>query len=100
MKKSATSKVIKRNDEIPKKLDYSTMPSVIEEAIQQKHYKIEKNVTLSCDGKQFMIRIPKDISSEMGITKENKGEFKVKFKLIKGLPGSNEVTKVTMELVK
>ncbi|WP_440946938.1 hypothetical protein ACSAZL_01180 [Methanosarcina sp. T3] len=100
MKKSAKTKQIEEHYEVPKKLDYSTVPKAIEEAIKHKPYEIEKDVNLSWDGKQFMIRIPLDISTEMGITKENKGEFKVRFKLVKGSPNSDEITKVTMELMK
>jgi hypothetical protein len=100
MKKSDKMKIIEEHDEIPKKLDYSNVPKAIEDAIKQKSYEIEKDVNLSWDGKQFMIRIPLDVSNEVGITKENRGEFKVKFKLVKGRPNTNEVTKVTMELMK
>jgi hypothetical protein len=100
MKKSSKTKKPENHDEIPNKLDYSTVPKVIEEAIKHKPYEIEKDVNLSWDGKQFMIRIPLEVSHEMGITKENKGEFKVRFKLVKGLPNSSESTKVTMELIK
>jgi hypothetical protein len=88
------------NQGVPKNLDYSMVPKEIEEAVRQEMYEIEKETKLSFDGKQFMIRIPLDISEEMGITRENKSEFKVRFKLIKGRPNTDEVTKVTMELTK
>lgn len=100
MKKSFKTKKLEAPDEVPNKLDYSTVPKVIEEAVKQMPYEIEKDVNLSWDGKQFMIRIPLDVSNEMGITKENKGEFKVRFKLVKGRPNTNENTKVTMELIR
>lgn len=100
MKKSSKKEKIEELDELPKQLDYSVVPREIEEAINPMPYEIEKKTKLSWDGKQFMIRIPLDISDEMGITKENKGEFKVRFKLVKGRPNTTEETKVTMELVK
>lgn len=55
---------------------------------------------MSWDGRQFLIRIPSDITDEMGITKENRKDFKVRFKLIKSPLGSEEETQVTMELIK
>lgn len=100
MKKSIKNEKLEDHDEVPIKLDYSIVPKAIEEAVKNKPYEIEKDVNLSWDGKQFMIRVPLEVSNEMGITKENKGEFKVRFKLVKGRPSSNEVTKVTMELMR
>lgn len=98
MKKS--DKNIKEINELPKRLDYSVLPREIEEAVQPNPYEIEKETKLSWDGKQFMVRIPLDISEEMGITQKNKGDFKVRFKLVKSRPKSDEVTTVTMELIK
>ena len=97
MKKSESSE---ENNDVPKSVDYSIVPKAIENAIKPTSYEIEKEAKLSFDGKQFMIRIPLEISEEMGITKDNKEEFKVLFKLVKGRPNTDEITSVTMELIK
>lgn len=100
MNKSNDKDRIEKVEELPKHLDYSTLPKEIEEAVKQKPYEKEKEAKLSWDGKQFLIRIPSDIADELGITKENKKDFKVRFKLTKYPPGSEEETQVTMELIK
>lgn len=100
MNKPGDSEKMEGVEELPKHLDYSILPEEIEEAIKQKPYEKEKEAKLSWDGKQFLIRIPSDITDEMGITKENRKDFKVRFKLTKYPPGSEEEIKVTMELIK
>ena len=102
MNKSYDNDKIEEIKELPKNLDYThfKLPEEIEEAVKPKPYETEKEVKLSWDGKQFLIRIPSEITDEMGITKENRKNFKVRFKLIKQSPGSEEETHVIMELIK
>jgi hypothetical protein len=103
MIKSNDTKEIDENkelDEIPTSLDYTTVPRIIENAVRQVPYEIEKESRLSWDTKQFVIRIPVDIAKEIGITRETKDDFKVRFKLVKGRPNTDEGTKLTMELIR
>ena len=44
--------------------------------------------------------IPLDISDEMEINKENKGDFRVNFEFVKPAPDSKEEKKVTIKLIK
>lgn len=39
--------------------------------------KIEKNVTLNYDGKQFFVRIPNRIANEFGLEKDKEYEIKI-----------------------
>ena len=80
--------------------DSSTLPKEISELIEPEQYTIEKDAKLSWDGRQLMTRIPLEISDEMGINKDNKGDFRVHFELVKPAPDSNEEKKVTIQLVK
>lgn len=41
--------------------------------------KIEKKANISSDGKNFVIRIPKEVADYLGITKENKNKKAIKF---------------------
>lgn len=79
----------------PDYLNFSNIPEEVKEALNTNLYTVEKKSKLSWDGKQFIIRIPKEVAEEMNITKESK----VKFKLIKPNPGTNEKRKLEIELV-
>lgn len=80
--------------------DSSTLPEEIRKAIEPEKYVIEKDAKLSWDGRQLMVRIPLDISDEMGINKDNKGDFRVHFEYVKPTPGSKEEKKVTIQIIK
>jgi len=80
--------------ELPQ-VDYSILPPDIEEAIIKKRYEVTEKSKLTWDGKQFLVRIPKEITQEMGITKENQ----IVFKLKKPLPDSNEKSSLEILLV-
>ncbi len=87
MKKS--DEKVKILDEIPK-VDYTKLPENIEEAIIKKPYEVKEKAKLTWDGRQFLVRIPSEIAREYGITKENKDQFYVFFKLTKPLPDSKD----------
>ena len=55
---------------------------------------ISKEANISYDGKLFLVRIPKEISEEMNITKENKNQFKMRFELIKPNPKETGMKKI------
>lgn len=94
MKKS--NEKAKRLDELPK-VDYTKLPEELEKAITKEHYKIEEKAKLTWDKRQFLVRIPSEIAREYGITKENKDQFKVIFRLTKPLPDSKDKPKLEIE---
>ena len=53
------------------RLDYSNLPTDIKAAINPIPYIVEETVKLTWDGRQFILRIPKEIADEVGITSEN-----------------------------
>ena len=86
MKKSEKSKKKEELKEVPI-VDYSNISDEFKrEFLSEKPYVVEKHSKLSWDGKQFSIRIPKEITDEMDITKENQ----IKFKMTKARPGTDE----------
>ena len=85
------------NSDIPE-VDYSDLPDEIREAIEIEQYTIEKDAKLSWDGRQFIVRIPSDIAKEIGISKENKNDFKVHFKYTKPAPNTDIKPDVKMDL--
>lgn len=91
MKKSNDDELL---SELPA-VDYSKVPKLVEDVVAKGQYVITKKAKLTWDGKQFIIRIPSEITNEMHITKENK----ILFRLIKPRPDSEEDIKIEMELV-
>ena len=87
---------IKKIPSLPK-VDYSNknLPKDVEEAISEAQYVIETAAKLTWDGRQFIVRIPKEIAEEQGLTKENK----MQFKLIKPRPSSNEPIKLEIGII-
>ena len=77
------------------KLDYSDLPTDIKAAINPIPYIVEETVKLTWDGRQFILRIPKEIAEEAGITSENQ----IKFKFIKFPPESNEKPKLEISVL-
>ena len=76
--------------------DYAKIPEDVKEAvsISPMPYIIEETVKLTNDGRQFILRIPKEIAEEAGITEEKQ----IKFKLIKS-PEPNEKPKLEISVV-
>lgn len=79
-------------------VDYSNLPNEILKAIEIKLYTITKNAKLSWDGRQFIVRIPSEIADEMGVNKENKQDFKVRFEYTKPAPNTDDEPKLTIDL--
>ena len=48
---------------------------------------IEKDVSLSWDGKNLMVRIPKEISDYLNLNKENRFKKKIRFSIIEKSEG-------------
>lgn len=94
MKKSVKLEEIEELEELPV-VDYSTLPDELKKALGDKPHLIEKKAKLSWDGKQFIIRIPKEISEEMKITKESQ----IKFTIVKPKPGTGGKNELEIDLV-
>jgi hypothetical protein len=94
MKKSVKLEEIEELEELPT-VDYSNFSSEFKEALGEKPHVIEKKAKLSWDGKQFVIRVPKEISEEMEITKESQ----IKFIIVKPRPGTDEKNELKIDLV-
>ncbi|MHB1830266.1 MAG: hypothetical protein ACYCO0_02640 [Candidatus Micrarchaeaceae archaeon] len=77
------------------KLDYSKLPDDVKEAIEPIPYVVEENVKLTWDGRQYILRIPKEIAEEAGITAENR----ISFKLVKPSPESAEKPKLEITVL-
>lgn len=89
-----------KNDVIPI-VDYTKgLPPEIIESLEQEEYVIKKDAKLSWDGRQFIVRIPSEITTEYGITKENRKDYKIHFELKKPNPKSNKNLKLKVELIK
>lgn len=75
------------------KVDYSVhRPSIIDKLNILQEDIIRKEVRISWDGKQYSIRIPKEISEELNLTNEDK----VVFTLTKPLPDSDDKPTLSM----
>ena len=80
------------------KLNYSNLPADVKAAITSTTpmpYVVEETVKLTWDGRQFILRIPKEIAEEVGITEENQ----IKFKFTKFPPESNEKPRLEISVV-
>ncbi|MEM0143810.1 MAG: hypothetical protein QXL94_07705 [Candidatus Parvarchaeum sp.] len=77
------------------RLNYAKLPKDIKEAIIEMPYIVKETVKLTWDGRQFILRIPKEIAEEAGITPENQ----IKFKFIKFPPESNEKPKLEISVL-
>jgi hypothetical protein len=58
--------------------DYSNIPEKVKNAIvpMQTAYVVEETSKVTWDGRQFIVRIPKEIAEEAGITTESRISFK------------------------
>ncbi len=80
------------------KLNYSNLPVDVKAAItatMPMPYIVEETVKLTWDGRQFILRIPKEIAEEVGITEENQ----IRFKFTKFPPESNEKPRLEISVV-
>lgn len=82
-------------DELPD-LDYSMIPIWVKKAISLEPEMIVKMSKLTWDGKQYSVRIPTEITTDMNIDKTDK----IKFTMIRPLPDSGDELKLKIELVR
>ena len=84
---------IEKTTSLPSSLDYSQLPKKTLDAITTSQYEIDKEGKLTWDGKQFIVRIPKEVSLEMGI---KEGEH-IKFIILKKF-GATDKPELHIEL--
>jgi thiamine pyrophosphate-dependent acetolactate synthase large subunit-like protein len=77
------------------KINYSRLPKDVKEAIEPIPYVVEEAVKLTWDGRQFILRIPKEIAEEAGITVEKR----ISFKFVKPSPESAEKPKLEITVL-
>ena len=79
--KMKSQKLMEKVAKIEKqKLNYSKLPEKVKSAIQPIDYELEIETKLTWDGRQFVVRIPKEIVDGYNITKQNRMMFRfVKF---------------------
>jgi len=82
--------------EPPKKIEYQQLPREVEEVIGEERAVIEDSANITFDGRQYLVRFPKDISDAIGLRREHK----VKFTVIKPKPRTDEKPRLTMEVIK
>ena len=80
----------------PKKIEYRQLPPEVEEIVSEERAKIEREASITFDGRQYLVRFPKDISDAMDLSREHK----VRFTLTMPKPRTEEKPKLTMEAVK
>ncbi|MGB7533038.1 MAG: hypothetical protein WA977_08725 [Halobacteriota archaeon] len=80
----------------PKKITYQLLPHEVEEVIGEERAMIEDTANITFDGRQFLVRFPKDISDAMELSRE----YKVKFTVTKPKPRTDDEPKLTIEVVK
>lgn len=85
---------IKDLNELPD-IDYSNLPKEVEESLTREPYTIETKAKLTWDGKQFIVRIPSEITQEMKLTRENR----LLFTLVKPTPDSDDETKLEIKVI-
>jgi hypothetical protein len=74
---------------------YTNIYDDVKEVIAPMPYVVEETSKLTWDGRQFILRIPKEIAEEAGITTENR----VSFKFVKPAPDSNEKPKLEITVL-
>ena len=88
------SNEIKDLSELPD-IDYSNLPKEVEESLTREPYKVKAKAKLTWDGKQFIIRIPSEITQEMKFTRENR----MLFTLVKPRPDSDDKNDLKIEII-
>lgn len=80
----------------PKKIEYRRLPREVEEVVGEEKAKIEDTANITFDGRQYLVRFPKDVSDAMELSRE----YKVKFTVTKPKPRTDDEPKLTIEVVK
>lgn len=66
---------IEKTTSLPDNLDYSNLPKAVLDAITTSQYEIDKKSKLTWDGRQFIVRIPKEVAQEAELKEGESMEF-------------------------
>ena len=77
-------------------IDYSKLPKEIESVIEPTSDITEDEAKINYDGKQFLVRFPKDIEKAIGIKKGDKIKFRVELPS----PRTNQKEKIELTYVR
>jgi len=84
------------NDSNVRELDYSKLPKALEDVIEPVSDVTEKNANINFDGKQFLVRFPKDIAKAIGV----KLGDKIRFKVVLPSPKSVQIEVVELQYIR
>lgn len=79
-----------------RKVDYSKLPKPIAEVVTDRPDIIEKKAKITYDGRQYLVRIPTEISNVLNISQDDM----IKFTAVVPSPKSTEKKSLKIELVK
>lgn len=74
------------------RLDYDKLPKELQDVIEPLSDVTEKEANINFDGKQFLVRFPKDIAKAIGIKKGDRIKIRVE------LPSSKTNQQETIEI--
>jgi len=86
---------MKKSDDF-ENVDYRNIPKEIQDVVSDRPEIIIKKAKLTFDGKQFIVRIPTEISKLMGISSEHMVEFRATIPT----PRSQDERKLEIRIVK
>lgn len=78
------------------KLDYSKLPKELDDVIEPISDITEKEANINFDGKQFLVRFPKDIAKAIGV----KTGDKIRFKVVLSSPKSGQKEEVELQYIR
>lgn len=84
------------NNSNVRNLNYSKLPKELEDVIEPVSDVTEKDANINFDGKQFLVRFPKDIAKAIGV----KTGDKIRFKVILPSPKSGQNEEVELQYIR
>lgn len=78
------------------RIDYDGPPKGLEKTIKPSSIITEKEANINFDGKQFLVRFPKDIVNAIGVKKGDR----IKFRVVLGLSKTNKTEKIEIEYIR
>lgn len=77
-------------------LDYSKLPKELEDIIEPVSDVTEKEANINFDGKQFLVRFPKDISKAIGVKEGDK----IRFRVVLPSPKSGKTEEIELKFIR
>lgn len=78
------------------RLDYDNLPKELRDVIEPASDVTEKEMSISFDGKQFLVRFPKDIAKAIGVKKGDRIKIRVELPS----PKTNQQEKIEITYVR